>query len=191
MKAVILDGAESGDPAIEEVHRSIRSELEEGGWECESFALDTLNIAHCVGCFGCWMKTPGTCLVDDDARVIAREAIQCDLLILLSRVTYGGYSFPLKKTLERMIGLVTPWFTIVEGEVHHKPRYARFPRLAAVGVMRDYEVEQALLFIKLASRNALNMRAPAHSSIVAGEASYRQDISGFFATLIPKLEAVQ
>ena len=191
MKAVILDGAESGDPAIDEVHQSIRKELTECGWECESFPLDTMKIAHCAGCFGCWLKTPGICVVDDDARIVASHAIQCDLLILLSRVTYGGYSFPLKKTLERMIGLITPWFRLVEGEVHHKPRYSRFPVLAAVGVMKQLDVERAQLFTTLASRNAINMSSPMHGSIVVKEGTHRLEMSGFFDTLIPKSEVLK
>lgn len=29
--------------------------------------LSALRIANCVGCFGCWTKTPGRCVIRDDA----------------------------------------------------------------------------------------------------------------------------
>ena len=29
--------------------------------------LSALRIANCVGCFGCWTKTPGRCFIRDDA----------------------------------------------------------------------------------------------------------------------------
>ena len=37
--------------------------------------LSQLHIANCVGCFGCWVKTPGKCVIRDDAvRVYPRIA---------------------------------------------------------------------------------------------------------------------
>lgn len=29
--------------------------------------LSALKITPCVGCFGCWVKTPGRCVIRDDA----------------------------------------------------------------------------------------------------------------------------
>lgn len=39
-----------------------------------------------------------------------------------------------KKGLDRLIGLVSPFFTKIAGETHHRPRYDRYPALLAVGV---------------------------------------------------------
>ena len=33
----------------------------------ELIDLSALKIANCVGCFGCWTKTPGKCVIRDDA----------------------------------------------------------------------------------------------------------------------------
>ena len=85
-----------------------------------------------------------------------------DLVVLLSPITFGGYSSELKKALDRSIGIVSPFFTRIHGEVHHKPRYARYPVLLAIGVTADSDPEEAQIFTRLVERNAINYHAPAH-----------------------------
>jgi len=36
--------------------------------------------------------------------------------------------------MDRTIGLVSPFFTMVGKEVHHKPRYERMPAIAVLGI---------------------------------------------------------
>lgn len=126
-------------------------------------SLREFEVRHCVGCFGCWVQTPGVCLVDDPARDIAREVIRSDLLVFLTPVTFGGYSSELKKVLDRLICLVSPYFIRISGEVHHRPRYDHFPRLLGVGQLRQPDRESETIFKTLIRRNALNVHAPAHA----------------------------
>ena len=163
MKAVILNGARNDDNALESVHDIIVDELIGSGWEVTSYALHEHTIGHCVGCFGCWIKTPGICRFNDDAREIARQFIQSDLSILFTPITFGGYSVELKKALDRtLICLVSPFFMRINGEVHHKPRYVRYPRLMGVGVLPHADKESEKIFKTLVKRNALNLHVPAH-----------------------------
>ena len=33
---------------------------------CEDILIDANQIhQYCIGCFGCWLKTPGTCVIKD------------------------------------------------------------------------------------------------------------------------------
>ena len=163
MKAVILNGARKNDKALASIHEIIVDELTGIGLEVTSYALHKHTIGHCVGCFGCWVKTPGICRFNDDARVIARQFIQSDLSILFSPVTFGGYSAELKKAVDRaLICLVSPFFMKIDGEVHHKPRYVRYPRLMGVGVLPHADKESEKIFKTLVKRNAINLHVPAH-----------------------------
>jgi multimeric flavodoxin WrbA len=61
-KAVILDGAGPGDGDLVPVLNVLSHVLEAGGAQVETFALRDMKLAHCLGCFDCWLKTPGVCV---------------------------------------------------------------------------------------------------------------------------------
>lgn len=166
VKALILDGSESGDETAKRLLLLLGETLGNHGLESESIFLRDKHIAPCVGCFNCWLKTPGLCVVADDAREVSRAMIRSDLLIFFSPVTFGGYSWQLKKALDRSICLISPAFTKIGGEVHHKPRYPRYPRLLGIGVAQRNNPESARIFCNLVTRNAINLQAPAHAAAV-------------------------
>lgn len=184
MKAVVLNGSEKGDNALNTVYEIITDELKGIGWEVESFILHDTKIAHCLGCFGCWVKTPGICVIDDAGREVARKVIQSDLTVFLTPVTFGGYSSELKKALDRLIPLISPFFMKIEGEVHHKPRYERYPRLMGVGVLPHPDEESEGLFKTLIGRNAINFRGPAHAGGVVLSSQSSEEIRENIQTLL-------
>lgn len=97
----------------------------------------TLELHHCVGCFGCWTKTPGECFQKDDMPLIAETVMNSNLTVFISDVKVGFISSELKKVNDKMIQLIHPYMDIVEGEVHHKRRYKRYPKLALVLIDSD------------------------------------------------------
>jgi len=113
----------------------IAQELRAAGFVPEILLLRDLDIAPCVGCFGCWIRTPGECVIPDAGRDVAKTVIRSDLTVFLTSVTFGGYSSELKKAVDRLIPLVSPYFRRVGGEVHHRPRYRCHPRLLGVGLL--------------------------------------------------------
>jgi multimeric flavodoxin WrbA len=160
MKAVILNGANQGDSGLIRIQKIICDELNALDWESEPFLLRDITIAACQGDFGCWLKTPGICIIKDSGRDIAGEAINSDMVILLSPVTFGGYSAELKKALDRIICLMSPFFMKINGEFHHKKRYRRYPGLIGVGVLEKPDEESRQIFKTLVNRNAVNFHAP-------------------------------
>lgn len=80
-------------------------------------------IRHCTGCFGCWVRTPGTCVLKDAYPHLGEQLAACDEFILISRCTYGGYSPIVCNVLNRTLSYVLPYFESRNGETHHRPRY--------------------------------------------------------------------
>lgn len=84
---------------------------------------DDGSIFPCIGCFGCWIKTPGACVIRDSYGDMGELLSKCDGLAIISRCVYGGFSPFIKNVLDRSISYLLPDFTLLEGEMHHKPRY--------------------------------------------------------------------
>lgn len=167
-KALILDGSGPEDRVVSVVGPELATGLRGRGWEPEVVPLRALDIAPCTGCFRCWTKTPGVCVTDDAGRELARRAAQCDLLVLLTPVTFGGYSAELKKALDRLLGNLLPFFVTIGGDTRHEPRYAHPPALLGVGVGDPTDAEAGSVFRDLVRRNAVNFHARAVAAGVVG-----------------------
>ena len=50
------------------------------------------KIKDCVGCFGCWVKTPGLCVHKDDMTDILKMIIASEKQIFVSDVRFGMLS---------------------------------------------------------------------------------------------------
>ncbi|SDI31023.1 Flavodoxin-like fold [Pseudobutyrivibrio sp. 49] len=81
------------------------------------------TIQPCVGCFGCWVKTPGQCVLNDDYANMGSLIHEAEEIVVISKYTYGGFSSYVKNVFDRCIGWLLPYFEVVNGETHHKKRY--------------------------------------------------------------------
>jgi len=189
MKAVIFDGAREDDIAVSAVETALVTQLEEAGWTVDSIALRNEKIAGCLGCFGCWIKTPGMCVIDDYGRETAKKAIQSDLLVWLTPVTFGGYSSELKKALDRLIPILLPYFIIYHGRIHHKMRYKKQPKLLVIGTQSTNEEYQET-FLTLTERNVLNLRPPKHAAGIIDTDGNSENASSFVEGLLRQVEVV-
>jgi multimeric flavodoxin WrbA len=100
---------------------------------------------------------------------VAEAVIRSDLVIFLTPVTFGGYSSVLKKAVDRLICLISPFFTKIGGEIHHQARYDSYPMMMGIGLLPQPDPGQAALFTRLIARNALNFHAPAQAAVVFDE----------------------
>ena len=113
------------------------------------------DVHHCVGCFGCWIKTPGRCVIKDYASDLPGRMAKSDEIWIISPILYGGYSQNIKAALDRSIGYMLPYFRIIDGEMHHKMRYPHSFRMVSCfyGVCGEKEREIAERLVKA---NAIN-----------------------------------
>lgn len=130
--------------------------------------LSALNIANCVGCFSCWTKTPGKCVIRDDAVKVYPAIAKSDTLLYISRIKYGGYDTVMKKMLERAIPVQQAFIRLVDGETHHVQRDVK-PKNATIIAYGDISDEEKGLFEKLVARNALNMNFEKYNIIYSVE----------------------
>jgi NAD(P)H-dependent FMN reductase len=164
MKAVILNGAALLRGMADAVEVALASRLAARGYEVARHDLTALDVPDCNGDFGCWTLTPGVCVQPGPHRDVARDLIRSDLAVWLTPVTFGGYSSALKRQLDHLIPLISPWFTKVDGETHHEPRYQRFPSMLAIGLLERPDASAAAVFERLVRRNVLNVHAPRFAS---------------------------
>ncbi|MFP4020286.1 MAG: flavodoxin family protein [Halanaerobium sp.] len=160
MKALILNGEEQNCLSLNHFSKSIKKELNANDFEVEEVLLKEKKIADCLGCFDCWVKTPGICIIDDFGRKAAAKLINSELVVFLTPVVFGSYSYQLKKALDRMIPLISPYFKKVKGEIHHKKRYSKYPSILAVGILEEENEIQSQIFKKLVERNSINFHSP-------------------------------
>ena len=188
MRVTILDGAKRDGTTLETIQKVVLNELASRGWTGETFALREMEIKPCLGCFGCWVQTPGECIIKDAARDVSRAIIQSDVVVYLTPVTFGGYSSELKKVLDRSICLILPFFKTIDGEIHHKPRYSRYPSLVGIGTLPERNAESSHAFFTLVERNAINMHAPAYTATVIVDGEPIDSVESSIAMLLDGVE---
>ena len=130
--------------------------------------VSRLNIANCVGCFGCWTKTPGKCVIRDDAVKVYPQIAASDRILYVSKIKYGGYDTVMKTMLERSIPVQQAFIRLLHGETHHVQRDV-VPKKAVIIGYGDISAEEQKIFRLLVERNAKNMSFESYRSIFAAE----------------------
>lgn len=153
MKISLFDGSSPNDPMASRILQLLSTR------QAEHFVLSKMAMAPCAGEFRCWTRTPGICKNNDDNLLLARAMVQSDLLVLLTPLTFGGYSSHLKQGLDHLIQDFSPFFCKVQGETHHKRRYENYPNLCVFGWAEKEDPQAEQIFRHLVGRNAINFNA--------------------------------
>lgn len=118
--------------------------------------LSQLQIRSCTGCFGCWIRTPGRCVIRDDAVNVYPLIARSRRVLYVSRLCFGSYDTTMKTMLERAIPIQQAFIRLTNGETHHVQR-AVARKDAVILAYGDTSAQEQEVFRRLVARNANNM----------------------------------
>jgi len=178
MKVLAFNASPRKEKGVSEIIMNLFLEgAAKGGTEIERYYVVDLDIKGCVGCFKCWVETPGRCFYRDDMDWIIPKFMEADVIYLGTPIYNYNITHYLQRMTERMLPTVLPYMKEREGSIRHPERYERKVQkivLAAVAGFPDTEnFNQARLLFP----NAVYIFLPAAQVLQDPEGS--KYLSGF------------
>jgi len=171
MNITILNGNPNPhSDAFEGYLERLKATLEVRQHQVTILPLQEMDIRYCIGCFGCWVKTPGQCFAQDLSSQVLRSMLHSDFTIWASPLVMGYPSAILKRLMDKCIPLIHPYFVVDHNEAHHRARYSHYPRL---GLLLSRETgtsqEDIRIVTDMFSRTALNMKSALEFSLLTDQ----------------------
>lgn len=158
MKITILNGNPQ-PAAFDEYLDKLTMSFKGVGHHVTRLDLRDMTLRYCVGCWGCWVKTPGECVNRDASLDMDRAVINSDFVLWASPLKMGFPTELLKRALDKHLPLIHPYMVVDQGEAHHMKRYDRYPR---VGLLVEKEAgtdaRDLQIVTDIHSRTALNFK---------------------------------
>jgi multimeric flavodoxin WrbA len=168
MKITILNGNPGASP-FDTYLTELSATLRAAGHRLTQFDLRELSLRYCIGCWGCWVKTPGQCSNGDATSLAMDQAvINADFVLWAAPLKMGFPSSLLKMALDKHLPLIHPYMQVDQGEAHHRKRYAHYPRL---GLLLEKESSTDACDLQIVTdiccRTALNFKTRLEFSLTS------------------------
>ncbi|MBS7527942.1 flavodoxin family protein [Fusibacter paucivorans] len=158
MKLYIISDKAFQTPLYKAIERAIRTYFSQKRFEITFEEIDQGDLDFCMGCFGCWTKKPGECVIPDKMGQINQTFMNSDGVIYLSPVVFGQFSANIKNAIDRWIPNALPFFeTRTDGSTMHPPRYASYPKQLIIGYQMGMSEEDAQLFKDITEKHRTNV----------------------------------
>jgi hypothetical protein len=109
--------------------------MREAGAETEMLQVRRLNLEPCLGCYTCWVQTPGRCIHDDGMAPALESYGRANLVVFGTPVYHGTMTGLLKTFLDRLLPRYEPWLVPHEtwrGRSGHPVRGSEPPAMLLV-----------------------------------------------------------
>ena len=147
MKAYIISDGEYETTIYKMLSRQVATFFEERGFEIERKIIQKGELHFCLGCYSCWTKKPGECVIDDSMEQINRTFNGSDVVVYLSPIIFGQYSPNIKNAIDRWLPNVLPLFVKKpDATTGHPARYLSNPKMIIVGYGDAVSKEDSRLF---------------------------------------------
>lgn len=89
----------------------LKSQKESQGEKVDFDQVDvaSLNVGPCKGCFACWKKTPGVCVIKDDMPQIIEKQLKADVIVWSFPLYYFNVPGLLKNLIDRQLPMSEPF----------------------------------------------------------------------------------
>lgn len=89
----------------------------------EEIQVNKLDLQPCLGCFACWNKTPGKCVINDDMKMVIEKLLWADTIIWSFPLYYFNVPGKLKTLIDRQLPMVLPFMVSEAENGSHPARY--------------------------------------------------------------------
>ena len=91
--------------------------------EYEELLVKDMDIKTCLGCFACWNKTPGVCVVKDEMKSVLEKMLWADVVIWSFGLYYFNVPGKMKLLIDRQLPLALPFMVSDSESGSHPTRY--------------------------------------------------------------------
>ncbi len=159
MKATIITDNEYQTELFQKLQEEIIAFFENENFKIEVINIGRDDLTYCMGCFGCWVKKPGECVINDLMTKINHDYMNSDIVIYLSPIIFGQFSANIKNAIDRSLPNTSlPFFiTRPDGSTIHPPRYDKYPLQIIIGYTDYLDEEDKQLFMDITKKHRKNI----------------------------------